>query len=49
MKKLFVIAVALIFMGGLLSSCKHHEKCAAYSKIEKQAPEKASRNNLSRI
>lgn len=33
MKKVIIFASAFIFAGILLSSCKSHEKCPAYSKV----------------
>ena len=35
MKKLFVITLSVVFIGASLSSCRSHERCAAYGKINK--------------
>jgi hypothetical protein len=36
MKKYFVIALSLVFVTAVMTSCKtHHEHCAAYGKINK--------------
>jgi hypothetical protein len=35
MKKLFVILLSVVFVGATLSSCRSHERCAAYGKINK--------------
>ena len=42
MKKLFVIAFAVFLLGIILSSCKTHEKCPAYGKIEKTKSDRPS-------
>jgi len=42
MKKLFVLAVSLFLFGIILSSCKTHEKCPAYSHVEKAKTERPS-------
>ena len=34
MKKSIVIVLAFIFASAIMFSCKTHEKCAAYSKID---------------
>ena len=35
MKKLFVIAVSVAFISAIFTSCRSHERCAAYGKIQK--------------
>jgi hypothetical protein len=36
MKKFFVIVLSVVFVGSVMTSCKaHHERCAAYGKINK--------------
>jgi len=35
MKKVIAIAIVVLFVVAL-SSCKSHEKCAAYSKVDNQ-------------
>ncbi len=35
MKKIFVILLSVVFVGATLSSCRSHERCAAYGKINK--------------
>lgn len=35
MKKSFIIFIAVVFVGAGLSSCKSHERCAAYGKANK--------------
>lgn len=35
MKKLFIIAMAITSVSVLITSCKSHERCAAYGKINK--------------
>jgi hypothetical protein len=35
MKKFFVIIVSVVFFSASLSSCRSHERCAAYGKINK--------------
>ena len=35
MKKFYLIVVSVIFVSAALSSCKSHERCAAYGKINK--------------
>jgi len=42
MKKLFVITFTVILLGIFLSSCKTHERCPAYGKIEKAKSERPS-------
>jgi hypothetical protein len=42
MKKLLVIAVAIFLLGIFVSSCKTHERCPAYSKVEKVKSERPS-------
>jgi len=42
MKKLLVIVVAVFLLGILISSCKTHERCPAYSKAIKAKSERPS-------
>ena len=35
MKKIFVIVLSLVFISSVLTSCKGHERCAAYGKANK--------------
>jgi hypothetical protein len=35
MKKSFIIFIAVVFASAGLSSCKSHERCAAYGKVNK--------------
>ena len=35
MKKFLVVAIAVIFVSVSITSCKTHERCAAYGKINK--------------
>jgi hypothetical protein len=35
MKKFLVIILSVVFVGASLSSCRSHERCAAYGKINK--------------
>ena len=42
MKKLIAIAFAVILLGIFFSSCKTHERCPAYGKIEKAKSEMPS-------
>jgi hypothetical protein len=35
MKKVFVITMSVVFVAATLSSCRSHERCAAYGKINK--------------
>ena len=36
MKKFFIIVLSAVFAGTFMTSCKvHHERCAAYGKINK--------------
>jgi len=37
MKKLFLFAIVSVLVSGVLTSCKSHEKCPAYSKVENKA------------
>jgi len=40
MKKTFLFLVAIAFIGFVLSSCRVHERCPAYGKVEKEKVEK---------
>jgi hypothetical protein len=40
MKKLILIAAAVLFLGSALTSCKSHTNCQAYSKVEKVKTDK---------
>jgi hypothetical protein len=40
MKKVLLIAATLLLLGTVLSSCKTHERCPAYSKTTSQTTEK---------
>jgi hypothetical protein len=35
MKKALIIFVSVVFVSAVLSSCRSHERCAAYGKINK--------------
>ncbi len=35
MKKIFVIIVSVVFISSAFTSCKSHERCAAYGKADK--------------
>jgi len=35
MKKFLIIFVSVVFVSATFSSCKSHERCAAYGKINK--------------
>lgn len=35
MKKVLIIFVSVVFVAASLSSCRSHERCAAYGKINK--------------
>ena len=35
MKKIFVIALSIIFVSVAITSCRSHERCAAYGKVNK--------------
>lgn len=35
MKKILVIALSIIFVSVAMTSCRSHERCAAYGKINK--------------
>ncbi|HEX8516151.1 MAG TPA: hypothetical protein VF868_08120 [Bacteroidia bacterium] len=35
MKKILGIFIAVVFVSAVLSSCRSHERCAAYGKINK--------------
>lgn len=35
MKKIFVVILSVVFVSASLSSCRSHERCAAYGKINK--------------
>ena len=35
MKKIFLIALSVIFTSVAMTSCRSHERCAAYGKINK--------------
>jgi uncharacterized protein YcfL len=35
MKKLLIVAISVVFISVMLSSCRSHERCAAYGKINK--------------
>jgi hypothetical protein len=37
MKKFLLSLVAVAVIGGSFTSCKSHEKCPAYSKVDTQA------------
>ncbi len=35
MKKFFILVISIVFVSATVSSCKTHERCAAYGKINK--------------
>ncbi|OFY87297.1 MAG: hypothetical protein A3F72_17520 [Bacteroidetes bacterium RIFCSPLOWO2_12_FULL_35_15] len=35
MKKFFVIVASVLFVSAIITSCRSHERCAAYGKINK--------------
>lgn len=35
MKKVLIVFVSVVFVSATLSSCRSHERCAAYGKINK--------------
>lgn len=35
MKKIALFTLSVVFVGSLLTSCRSHERCAAYGKINK--------------
>ena len=35
MKKFFVIVASVVFVSAIMTSCRSHERCAAYGKINK--------------
>lgn len=37
MKKVLLLLVAVAFIGGSITSCKSHEKCPAYNKVDTNA------------
>lgn len=37
MKKLISLSIAVILVSGIFVSCKSHEKCPAYSKVNTKA------------
>ncbi len=41
MKKFFVIVVSVLFVSAFITSCRSHERCAAYGKINKIDTEKS--------
>lgn len=41
MKKFFIIALSFAFLSVAFPSCKSHERCAAYGKVDKIKTEKS--------
>jgi hypothetical protein len=41
MKKVLIMFISVVFVSATLSSCRSHERCAAYGKINKIETEKA--------
>jgi hypothetical protein len=35
MKKVLIIFISVVFVSATLSSCRSHERCAAYGKVNK--------------
>lgn len=35
MKKIALFTLSVVFLGSVLTSCRSHERCAAYGKINK--------------
>jgi hypothetical protein len=35
MKKFYLIVLSIVFVSAAMSSCRSHERCAAYGKINK--------------
>jgi hypothetical protein len=48
MKKFFVIIISIVVVSATFSSCKSHERCAAYGKINKIETEKTISDNSKR-
>jgi hypothetical protein len=40
MKKVLIMFISVVFVSATLSSCRSHERCAAYGKINKIETEK---------
>jgi len=48
MKKVLLIVISVIFVSVAMSSCKSHERCAAYGKINKIDTGKSITNKTER-
>jgi len=48
MKKVVLIVISVVFISAAMSSCKSHERCAAYGKINKIDTGKAFTNKTER-
>lgn len=40
MKKFISLSIAVVLVSGVFASCKSHEKCPAYSKVDVKAKAK---------